>query len=177
MLQAIQDEVIKRALNFFGLRGPVTHDYESTVLPVVVIGDLGQPTLSLQSGSLITSPWPLVPNSKVWRPIMASGRITQSGGTIAPVLHCSIQGLGLPGFWIPFYLAQALTAGTSGVQIRQAATLNSVFDFTVVFPPDLFIPAGGSVVFGLAAGDGTLSLSSGSVLLVHELGEGLVSLQ
>lgn len=177
MLQAIQDEVIKRALDFFGLRGPVTHDYESTILPTVLIGDLGQRTISLQSGSSFTAPWASCPTGKVWRPIMASGRISQSGGAVAPIFHLALSGLGDPGFWIPFYVSQALTANTNGQQIRHAVTLNSVFDFTVVFPHDLLIPGGGSIGFGLAAGDGTLALSSGSVLLVHELGEGLVSRQ
>jgi hypothetical protein len=173
----IQDEIIKRAIDFFGLRGVLPHDYEATVLPIVSIGDLGQRTLSLQSGASFTQPFPLVPSGKVWRPIAFSGRVNQSGGVAAIVLQWTIQGLGNVGMQIPYFMSPSNASDLSGEQIKRTFTLNIATDIFVRFHRDLLIPAGGTFAPILFAGDGTITLSTGSMLLVHELGEGLVALQ
>ena len=177
MLHQIQDEILKRVLDFFGLRGVVSHDYESTVLPVVSIGDLGQKTVSLQSGNTLPTVFTTVPVGKVWRPLMLAGRITQTGGVTAITLSVQVTGLSGPGFNIPFYTAPSGGPDTSGLQIRRTFALNTVNDILAVFPEGLLIPAGGTVLVGAIAGDGTISMSANSSLMVQELGEGLVSLQ
>lgn len=173
----IQDDIIKRAIDFFGLRGVIPHDYEATVLPVVSIGNLGQRTIALQSTTDPAVPFANCPTGKVWRPIAFSGRITQAGGAVAVTIAFTIGGLGNVGLVLPFFSAPSGTASTNGVQLRQTFGLNTVNDVTLLFPPGLLIPAGSSFNGLLSAGNGTITLSSGSILLVHELGEGLVSLQ
>jgi hypothetical protein len=177
MLHLIQDEIIKRALDFFGLRGVVQHGYEATVLPVIQIGDLGQRTLSLQSTTSVAAPFANCPTGKVWRPIAFSGRITQTGGTVGITLSFAIGGLGNSGLLLPFQSAPSGTADNNPPSLKKTFTLNTVNDVTIVFPQDLLIPAGNSLFGILAAGDGTITLSSGSPFLVHELGEGLLALQ
>ena len=171
----IQDEIIKRSLDFFGLRGTVEHDYEPTILPVVQIGDLGQRTVTMNSLASFTVPFPNVPTGKVWRPVGFSGRITQAGGTVAPLIAFTTGGLGNVGFIIPFFFAVSSAAGAVGPVLRTAFTLNTVNDVTIIFPPNLLIPAGFSFQPMLSAGDGTITQNS--ILVVHEIGEGLVALQ
>jgi hypothetical protein len=174
--QLIQDDIIRRCLDFFGLRGVVTHAYEQTVLPVVIIGDLGQPTrLILSNSTSINNPWIPVPTGKCWRPLYASGQITQAAGTVARVYSIGWQNNGLLAGNFPFFAAQSTVANTVGEIIERLMVLNSTDNFVIKFPPGLILPAGSIVSAFALAGDGTTTIQLGASLVVQELGENLIA--
>src|SRR5262245_58316068 len=121
----IQDDILRRCLDFFGLRGVVPHDYESTILPTVNIGNLGQPTkYQLSVGTSVNSPWGAVPAGKCWRPLVATGSVVQAGGTVAIVYGISVALNGVLSMRFPFFRAQSNAADTSSDNLKRAMTLN-----------------------------------------------------
>ncbi|MGL5934723.1 MAG: hypothetical protein ACRCZI_03770 [Cetobacterium sp.] len=175
MAHLIQDDIIRRALDFFGLRGVVQHGYEPIVSPVVVIGDLGQPTrMILSTNTSINDPWGAVPKNKCWRPIYASGTITQAAGAVARTYAIGWQHNGVLAGLFPFFRSQDTGADTVGENIHRTMTLNSTDNWVVRFPQNLLIPAGAIISLFAIAGDGTTSITLGARLMVQELGENLI---
>jgi len=168
MEHVIQDDIIHRAISYFGLRGPIGHSYEGTVVPVVLIGDLGQPTVmqsfsSVGEGNSIFT----VPQSETWRPIMMSGEYLQTGGT-APttglVLEARNPSVATPRFRFPFYY------GTEQPSQMKNPALNAAgIPWHVAFPRDFTLPSGWSLRFNNAilAGDGTRSVTNVVILYVR----------
>lgn len=171
----IQDDILRRCLDFFGLRGVVTHSYEQTVLPTVNIGDLGQPTRLIRStNTSINSPWGAVPLNKSWRPIYAAGQITQAAGAAARVYAIGWQWNAIQQGLFPFWAAQSTVGNTVGEIITRLMVLNTTDNFVVKFPPNFILPAGAIIDLIGLAGDGTTSIVLGAQLLVHEFGENLI---
>jgi len=171
MRLSIQDDVIKRAIDFFGLRGVIPHDYESTIVPTVNVGNLGQRTLSIfTSGLMGATQFGPVPAGKTWRPIVLTARFTQAGGAVALVFAWNAGGI-----LVPFFPAQTGVGTTTSLILRRGATLNTVNDTTLMFPSDLLVSEGLTIQPQVDAGDGALSWNG--TLLVQELGEVLVSRQ
>jgi hypothetical protein len=176
MAQQIQDDILRRCLDFFGLRGVVTHAYEETVLPVVLIGDLGQPTrLILSNNVSINNPWIAVPTGKCWRPLYASGQITQAAGTVARVYSIGWQLNSILAGNFPFFAATSNVANTVSEIIERLMVLNTTDNFVVRFPPGLILPAGSILSLFALAGDGTTSIPLGASLVVQEIGENLIA--
>lgn len=83
-LHTIMDQQFKRVLDYLGLRGLVPHEYESTVLPVVVVGEMQQPSLiaeaiNIAGGTAIFT----VPAGESWEILAIGGLASQAAGTVA----------------------------------------------------------------------------------------------
>jgi len=175
MALPIQDDIIRRALDFFGLRGVVTHEYQQTVIPVVVIGDLGQPQrLILSTSTNINSPFGAVPTGRCWRPIYWFGSVTQAAGTVARTYAIGWQFNGLLRGQFPFYRSTSNGNDTLNENIQRQMTLNTTDNFLVNFTPGILLPAGSILSILALAGDGTTTTPLGSTLVVEELGENLI---
>ncbi|MGH8755347.1 MAG: hypothetical protein ACREU0_05905 [Burkholderiales bacterium] len=175
MSVAIQDDILRRCLDFFGLRGVITHNYEQTVIPVVLIGDLGQPTrLILSNSTNINNPWGAVPTGKCWRPLYIFAAITQAAGTVARTYGVGWQSNGIQQGQFVFYHSLNNGNNVQNENIQRQMVLNTTDNVIVKFPPGFLLPSGAIIDFLALAGDGTTSIALGATLMVQELGENLI---
>lgn len=168
----IQDDIIRRCLNFFGLRGVVQHNYENTILPTVSIGDLSQPTKISQvnlgpfAGSV---PLFTVPTGETWRLIMAQLILTQSGGTV--IVSYGLEMLTNSGIFFEFP-QWPLVSGVAPT-VRRDMTLNGTAQGFYQFPPNTLMGAGSSLIPVFHSGDG---LKNQQCFLMYQiLGENLIA--
>lgn len=169
----IQDDIIRRALDFFGLRGVVPHEYEATVVPVTVIGDLDGPTI-VQRFTNVTdgSPFCTVPQGESWRLLSVHGLHTQSAATTAVQTILVAQ--------VPEPVNTHRFAGFTDIaaaveQLRITFGLNLTNHFLYRMPPKTIIGPNSRVFFANFQGDGTIT--STGVVVYQRLGEKLVDLQ
>lgn len=180
MIHTIQDQPFKRSLDYLGLRGVVPHDYESTVLPTLSVGNMGQqttferpvnfnPTLDL---------W-LVPQGETWRPYVLTGILTQAAGVTAArwILQFLTGGGALFAIMhLPAFFSQAATF-SAGPVLGFTAPLNTSTNFHLIFPPGLLMPSGSRIQISATPGDGTLSIDQQAMLVYNRLGERLVDVR
>lgn len=172
----IQDDIIRRALDFFGLRGVVPHDYEATVLPVSVIGNLEQPAIvRIVSGPLVSgTDLMIVPPGETWKPLLFAGLITQTAGTTSP--RYRLNALQVAGYNFDLRATFASLTTSSTEVLAFSAGLNQQTRFYCDFGNDVLMPEGMSLQFIQTGGDGVIVASNQTFLMYRRLGERLVNL-
>ena len=169
----VNDDIIRRALDFFGLRGIVQHEYESAVQPVVVVGDLEGPTIVQRFTNIVDgSPFCTVPVGESWRLLSLHGLHTQSAAAVAVSTILVAQ---LPEPVNTHRFAGFTDVAASVEQLRLTFVLNQSNHFLYRFPPKTIIGPNTRVFFANFAGDGTIT-STGAVVF-QRLGEKLTDLQ
>lgn len=176
----IQDDIIRRALDYFGLRGVVSHGYESTVIPTVSIGDLSAPLIAQRSvgNTPATDLW-LVPQNESWRPILLMTTLVQAAGTTAArwkVLYLSASGasffsMSLPSLW------SNVAAFSVGEALLFTAALNTGTDVVTRFPDRFLMGPGSRIQITAAPGDGVITADAQSLLVYQRIGERMVELK
>ena len=175
MLHGINDDVLRRALDFFGLRGPVPHDYESTVLPVLQVGNVEQYLICTQIAGVtpIGNNLFSVPRGESWRLISLCGTLSQTGGTVALVAQ-------LNAVWVDVQ-KMAVYPGFKdtnlGEQLNLGPALNNSCIFSYRFPDRTILSEGCKLIFVLIAGDGTVSTTTPTKLIYERIGERLIEFQ
>ena len=180
MLHTVQDDSLKRVLDFLGLRGVVIHDYESTVLPVILVGDVGQPT-EYRDPLTVNGPgldnW-IVDAGETWRPIILAGTLIQSAGAVGPIWGWD---------WLtgasPTFTRVPLPAIWGTIALRPAAetltftpAVNSTTNFIIRFPREMLMGSGSRIQWSSGPGDGALSIGSAKLLL-HSFTEPLIQIR
>jgi hypothetical protein len=181
MLHLIQDDIIRRALDFFGLRGVIPHQYEATIVPVLVVGETGSP-LILQRPTPPLNPladiW-LVPPGESWHPILLAGTLTQAAAVTTArwrlqFLSASGASFGtqnLPALW------DSLATFSVGEATLFTPAINQQTNFTVRFPKDFTMGPGSRITFIAAPGDGVVTIEPQSFLMYQRVGERMVELR
>jgi len=175
MLHTIQDDILKRVLDFFGLRNFVPHEYESTIFPVVLVGNLEQPQIQ-QTGidTLLSTDHFTVPTGETWVPLWHSAGVVQSAGTVGGTMEMQVLSGPAPTFTrirIPFFAGVGL-----GETLRHAQTLNTTQRYFCIFPPGMLLGPGSRVQLAQTGGDGSFTYvtTTDNVLCYRHLGEPLV---
>lgn len=168
---AVQDDIVRRALDFFGLRGFIPHDYETTIQPIVILGNLEQPQIQTDNflNSTPSTDLFLVPAGELWKPLSLAFAVTQSAGTVAPsyaVGYLSSSGATFFQQRIPAYFGSNV-----GDSLSFNASLNGTTRFYVRFPDNLLMPPGSRLQYLAPTGDGTFSLVAEGGLIYRRLGE------
>lgn len=171
MLHQIQDDIIRRALDFLGLRGIVTHDYESTVLPIVSIGNLSQPTLARQFNAVTDgAPIATVPVGESWRLHSIRMSHTQTAGAVQVQTILIAQ---LPGPTTLYSFPGITDVSTAQETLKLILTLNGSNNIDFKMRPETIVPPGCNIFLSNLQGDGTIT--SSGVIVYNRLGEGLLS--
>lgn len=167
----IQDDAFRRVLRFLGLRSRLEHEYESTVRPVLVVGDLGQPTSVIETAGGVLAGGLLtlftVPQGESWRLLAMTGTLTQAGGAVAGTFRLILADWSTTQFIpVPFYTDQNLTLGE---QTAQSFTLNSANRYSVWHRSKIILGPGQRVRINTATADGTLTAGA-AIIIVQKLG-------
>jgi len=172
MRYQIQDDIIRRCLDFFGLRGPIDHEYEATVTPVVLVGDLSQPTIARRFAAITDgNPLVTVPDGECWELISLTASHTQAGGAVAAHLLLIAQ---LPEP-INIYRFIGITDIAASVpSLRVITTLNATNFCTWNFPARTTVSSNTRIFTANYQGDGTLTMTG--VVVYRKLGERLLEI-
>jgi hypothetical protein len=171
----IQDDIIRRALNFFGLRGQVQHEYVQSVIPTINIGNLGQPTLFLLNSAVTFNLqlFPVVPVGETWKLIRMNATYTQSAGTTAPTFSLTSQ----HSSGAYFRNFPAFFGSTLGEQLLISPALNVSTRLCVRFDPETYLPENHLLIWNSPVpGDGTRQMIN-TVLEYQKIGERMVEAQ
>lgn len=171
----VQDDIFRRVLDFLGLRGVVPHGYESTVLPVLHVGNMGQRTIVKRATPFVPSGNAIftVPAGETWRVLAISGNSAQTGGTVAHRfgMQWNEQTTG-ETFLLPIY-SQIDTRPES---LTVTATLNASINWCTWIRQEFLVPAGWQLREILYAGDGSVTMQT-CFIQFQRLGERLVDLE
>lgn len=174
MQYPIQDDALRRCLKFFGLRSIIEpHNYEATVSPVVMVGDLGQVQSAVTVSSITVSgnlaDFPSPPKDESWRVLGFCGLYNQSAGAVAGNLRFTVRGWGASAgtiLLLPFYIDQIATDVTEDTWHAVALNTSVRFLCTLRNP---FIITPGQIIAANPGGDGTRTVTD-LILLVNKLG-------
>jgi len=181
MQYPIQDDPLRRVLRFFGLRSiTAPHDYEATVSPIVIVGDLGQVQTAITNVGPITvagnlADFPAPPKDESWRILGFGGLYNQSAGAVAGNLRFTIRDWGASAgtvMLLPFYVDQIV--GDTQEQTWHPVTLNTSVRFWNMFRTPIVIGPGQRVAAN-PGGDGTRTVTD-LIVLVQKLGGALSEL-
>lgn len=173
----IQDDIIRRALDFFGLRGVVSHEYDPTIRPVAVVANLEQPAFVQLIGGTGLSGVDLmiVPPNETWKPILFAGTITQTAGATAPRYILNALQAGAYNFNLRASFSTPTLAASEVLAFT--AELNVATKFFCNFGNDILLPGGTSLQYVQTGGNGVIVANSQSFLMFRRLGERLVDLR
>jgi hypothetical protein len=171
--EQIQDDVLRRALDYFGLRGTIPHEYVSAVLPTISVGNLRNPEIhKAMVPNIIAGAAAFFPFGETWHPIFWSGNLIQAAGAVAPIWECQAfaGSSGNTRMSLPSWVNQDVEV------IAHPMTLNSTVRFAVRFPIDFLLGPGMTLTWDTNAGDGNRTIGN-SILVYERFGETLASLQ
>jgi hypothetical protein len=151
----INDDIIRRTLNFFGLRGEVKHEYQPTVLPVVVIGDLSQPAKWVTNIQVGTQLMHTVPKGETWKIMEIAGSVIQAAGATALTYGILLELAS--GSVITMHVPFWPRATVEVERIQRTITLNGTETFTARLPKPIYLPSEARMSINQIAGDGTIT--------------------
>jgi hypothetical protein len=165
------DQILRRVLDYLGLRGVVQHEYEQTVVPTLMIGDLSQTVLvrealNIPVGNAIFT----VPAGETWEIVALGGISNQTIGAVAFRWSLTWNDVNTGrNFLVPFWQE----VDNTGEVLSITHTLNTNKRWSARPIKQMLVAEGYQLQQVGLAGDGTRTMANGWVMY-RKFGERLV---